>query len=47
MKIHSFKLTDLAKKVYLVQQENKCLVVLDDIWSIETWESLKAEEYGA
>lgn len=33
---------DLAKKLYLVQQENKCLVVLDDIWSIETWESLKA-----
>ncbi|XP_050371885.1 putative disease resistance protein At1g50180 [Argentina anserina] len=33
---------EIAKKLHLVQQESGCLVVLDDIWSIETWESLKA-----
>ncbi|XP_004310237.1 PREDICTED: putative disease resistance protein At1g50180-like [Fragaria vesca subsp. vesca] len=33
---------EIAAKLYLVQQENKCLVVLDDIWTIGTWESLKA-----
>ncbi|KAL6190657.1 hypothetical protein ACLB2K_037051 [Fragaria x ananassa] len=33
---------EIAKKLYLVQQESRCLVVLDDIWSVETWDSLKA-----
>ncbi|KAB2609546.1 disease resistance protein [Pyrus ussuriensis x Pyrus communis] len=38
------KMTDdeIAKRIYLLQQESRCLVVIDDIWSIETWESLKA-----
>ncbi|PRQ37890.1 putative P-loop containing nucleoside triphosphate hydrolase, leucine-rich repeat domain, L [Rosa chinensis] len=33
---------EIAKKLYLILQERTCLVVLDDIWSIETWDSLKA-----
>ncbi|ONI29854.1 hypothetical protein PRUPE_1G217800 [Prunus persica] len=33
---------EIAKKIYLLQQKSRCLVVLDDIWSIEAWESLKA-----
>lgn len=33
---------EIAKKLYLVLQERTCLVVLDDIWSIETWDSLRA-----
>ncbi|KAK9286159.1 hypothetical protein L1049_014541 [Liquidambar formosana] len=31
----------LAKKLYKVQQEKKCLVVLDDIWTTEAWDSLR------
>lgn len=33
---------EIAKKLHLAQRESRCLVVLDDIWSVETWESLKA-----
>ncbi|XP_061991265.1 putative disease resistance protein At1g50180 [Rosa rugosa] len=33
---------EIAKKLYLVQQESKCLVVIDDIWSVGTWDTLKA-----
>ncbi|XP_021818125.1 putative disease resistance protein At1g50180 [Prunus avium] len=33
---------EIAKRIYLLQQKSRCLVVLDDIWSIEAWESLKA-----
>ncbi|KAK6945795.1 NB-ARC [Dillenia turbinata] len=31
---------ELAKRLYQVQEEKNCLVVLDDIWSKETWDSL-------
>ncbi|KAL6292278.1 hypothetical protein ACE6H2_000420 [Prunus campanulata] len=33
---------EIAKKLFRVQQVKRCLVVLDDIWSIETFNSLKA-----
>ncbi|XP_021807363.1 putative disease resistance protein At1g50180 isoform X2 [Prunus avium] len=33
---------EIAKKLFRVQQGKRCLVVLDDIWSIETFNSLKA-----
>ncbi|KAE8654934.1 PI-PLC X domain-containing protein [Hibiscus syriacus] len=32
---------ELAKKLYKVQQEKKCLIVIDDIWTSEAWESLR------
>jgi ATP:corrinoid adenosyltransferase len=31
---------ELAKKLNQVQQEKRCLVVLDDIWSTEAWDLL-------
>lgn len=31
---------ELVQKLYKVQQERKCLVVLDDIWTMEAWKSL-------
>ncbi|CAL5362249.1 unnamed protein product [Camellia sinensis] len=31
---------ELFEQLYEVQQRKKCLVVLDDIWSIEAWKSL-------
>ncbi|KAM1859832.1 hypothetical protein ACFX13_012081 [Malus domestica] len=40
--IAKMKDDEIAKRIYLLQQEHRCLVVIDDIWSIETWESLKA-----
>ncbi|BBG92533.1 NB-ARC domain-containing disease resistance protein, partial [Prunus dulcis] len=33
---------EIAKKLFRVQQGKRCLVILDDIWSIETFNSLKA-----
>ncbi|KAI7985310.1 putative disease resistance protein [Camellia lanceoleosa] len=33
--------TKLLEQLYKIQQSQKCLVVLDDIWSIEAWKSLK------
>ncbi|CAL5393994.1 unnamed protein product [Camellia sinensis] len=32
---------ELFEQLYEVQQSKKCLVVLDDIWSIEAWKSFK------
>ncbi|GMQ10691.1 hypothetical protein CsSME_00053597 [Camellia sinensis var. sinensis] len=32
---------ELFEQLYEVQQSKKCLVVLDDIWSIDAWTSLK------
>ncbi|KAF5934484.1 hypothetical protein HYC85_030655 [Camellia sinensis] len=32
---------ELYEQLYEVQQSKKCLVVLDDIWSIDAWKSLK------
>ncbi|KAL7161325.1 hypothetical protein ACSBR2_041890 [Camellia fascicularis] len=32
---------EMFEQLYEVQQRKKCLVVLDDIWSIEAWKSLK------
>ncbi|XP_004309085.1 PREDICTED: putative disease resistance protein At1g50180 [Fragaria vesca subsp. vesca] len=40
--IEKMKDDEIAKKLYIFQQESRCLVVLDDIWSIHTWDSLKA-----
>ncbi|KAK7295510.1 hypothetical protein RJT34_18419 [Clitoria ternatea] len=31
---------ELAKKLYKVQQDKKCLIILDDIWSNEAWDLL-------
>lgn len=36
----SMKDEEVAKKLYQVQVEKKCLVVLDDIWSVGTWNNL-------
>ncbi|PQQ00864.1 putative disease resistance protein [Prunus yedoensis var. nudiflora] len=33
---------EIAKKLFLVLQEMRCLVILDDIWRIESWNLLKA-----
>ncbi|PQM38872.1 putative disease resistance protein [Prunus yedoensis var. nudiflora] len=33
---------EIATKLFRVLQEMKCLVILDDIWRIETWNLLKA-----
>ncbi|WRX15471.1 NB-ARC - like 10 [Theobroma cacao] len=32
---------DLAKNLYEFLKENKCLVVLDDIWKAEDWDAIK------
>ncbi|KEH21734.1 putative P-loop containing nucleoside triphosphate hydrolase, leucine-rich repeat domain, L [Medicago truncatula] len=38
--IRNMRDEELAKKLYKVQQEKMCLIVLDDIWSNETWDIL-------
>lgn len=38
--IMSMRPEEVAKMLYHVQMENKCLVILDDIWSVETWNLL-------
>ena len=32
---------ELVKKLYQIQQEKKCLVILDDLWTIQAWNSLR------
>ncbi|MBA0771104.1 hypothetical protein Gotri_019625 [Gossypium trilobum] len=32
---------EIAQKLFKFLEDNKCLVILDDIWSIEAWNSLK------
>lgn len=32
---------ELAKKLYEVLQEKRCLVILDDIWGTEAWDLLR------
>ncbi|KAF7820490.1 putative disease resistance protein [Senna tora] len=32
---------ELAKRLYEVQKEKQCLIILDDIWSNEAWEILR------
>ncbi|XP_062083792.1 probable disease resistance protein RF9 [Humulus lupulus] len=34
--------SELAKELYNLQKQRKCLVLLDDIWTTSTWDSLKA-----
>ncbi|KAL8100306.1 putative disease resistance protein At1g50180 [Apium graveolens] len=31
----------LVKELYKIQQEKNCLIVVDDIWTIDSWRSLK------
>ncbi|KAG4213529.1 hypothetical protein ERO13_A01G062850v2 [Gossypium hirsutum] len=33
---------ELAEKLHNFLKDNKCLVILDDIWSIDAWDSLKS-----
>ncbi|XP_041011970.1 putative disease resistance protein At1g50180 [Juglans microcarpa x Juglans regia] len=40
--IRSLRDEELAEKLCEVQRQNKCLVVLDDIWKVEDWNSLCA-----
>ncbi|KAJ9166908.1 hypothetical protein P3X46_021597 [Hevea brasiliensis] len=39
--ISSLRDDELVKMLYQVQQEKKCLVILDDIWTVETWNNLR------
>ncbi|XP_074325654.1 putative disease resistance protein At1g50180 [Apium graveolens] len=32
---------ELVKELYQVQKENNCLIVLDDIWTLDSWRRLK------
>ncbi|KAB2059617.1 hypothetical protein ES319_A11G318000v1 [Gossypium barbadense] len=32
---------ELAEKLFNILKDKKCLVILDDIWTIETWDNLK------
>lgn len=38
--IRNMRDEELAKKLYKVQQQKKCLIILDDIWSNEAWDIL-------
>ncbi|XP_062083973.1 putative disease resistance protein At1g50180 [Humulus lupulus] len=33
---------EIAKKLYNLQKQRKCLLLLDDIWTTSTWDGLKA-----
>ncbi|CAL8993581.1 unnamed protein product [Prunus brigantina] len=43
---------EIAKEIYLKLQDSRCLIVVDGIWTIKAWESLKpvfplCEELGS
>lgn len=38
--ITKMKDDELARKLFKVQQDKKCLIILDDIWSNEAWDIL-------
>ncbi|PQQ14896.1 hypothetical protein Pyn_39594 [Prunus yedoensis var. nudiflora] len=38
--IRALPYAELARRVYQIQQEKRCLIVVDDIWSAEDWENL-------
>ncbi|KAA8527790.1 hypothetical protein F0562_035341 [Nyssa sinensis] len=40
-KIEKMEVEELVGHLYRVQRNNKCLVVLDDIWSMDAWDCLK------
>ncbi|KAG6730584.1 hypothetical protein I3842_01G087800 [Carya illinoinensis] len=40
--IRSLRDEELAKKLFEIQQQQKCLMVLDDIWNVEDWYNLLA-----
>eukprot|EP00261_Vitis_vinifera_P038332 XP_019079575.1 PREDICTED: putative disease resistance protein At1g50180 [Vitis vinifera] len=40
-KIRNMRDEELFESVYKIQEEKKCLVILDDMWKIGDWESLK------
>ncbi|XP_062083466.1 putative disease resistance protein At1g50180 [Humulus lupulus] len=39
--IRSMSDSEMSKELYELQKEKKCLVLLDDIWTTSTWDSLK------
>ncbi|KAL5583364.1 hypothetical protein UlMin_015806 [Ulmus minor] len=39
--IREMRENEIARKLYRVLQEKKCLVILDDIWTGATWDSIK------
>ncbi|XP_056173789.1 probable disease resistance protein RF45 isoform X2 [Syzygium oleosum] len=41
-RVMEMKDDELFKTLYEIQQEKRCIVVLDDIWTKEAWDSLRA-----
>ena len=40
-KIEKMSDHEKVKRVYQIQEEKKCLVILDDVWSTEAWDTLR------